>query len=67
MLVHRFLAWLRAKRRSSSEPQLTEGVIITARLRELRDVTKCNPSETDPTQAQNEDDQDKKNRDKFGT
>jgi hypothetical protein len=41
--------------------------MITARLRELRDVTKCNPSETDPTQAQNEDDQDKKNRDKFGT
>jgi len=67
MSVHRFLEWIRAKRPSSSEPQSKEGVMITTRLRELRDVTKCNPSEKDPTQAQNEDDQDKKNRDKFGT
>ena len=67
MLVHRFLAWLRAKRRSSSEPQLSEGVIISTRLKELRDVTKFNPSETGQTQIEGEDDQDKKNHDKFGT
>ena len=67
MLVHRFLAWLRAKRRSSSEPQLMEGVIISTRLRELRDVPKCNPSETGSTQIESEDNQDKRNHDKFGT
>jgi hypothetical protein len=67
MLVHRFLAWLRAKRRGSSEPQLTEGVIISTRLRELRDVTQCNPSETGSTQSESENDQDKRNHDKFGT
>jgi hypothetical protein len=68
MSVHRFLAWIRAKRRSVTQPQLSEGVIITTRLRELRDVTKCNSSETGPTQAQNnEGDQDKKKSEKFGT
>ena len=67
MPVHWFRAWIRAMCRSSVQPQLNEGVIITTRLRELRDVKKRNPNETGPTQAQNEDDQNKKNRDKCGT
>jgi len=67
MSVHRFLAWIRAKLRSSTESQLTEGVIISARLKELRDVTKFNPSETSQTQIESEDDQDKRSHDKFGT
>jgi hypothetical protein len=67
MSLHRFLAWIRAKHLSSIEPQLTEGFIISTRLKELRDVTKFNPSETVPTQIEREDDQDKRNHDKFGT
>lgn len=67
MSVYRFLAWIRAKRAGSTQPELEEGVIISTRLRELRDVTKCNPSETGSTQIESEDDRDKRNHDKFGT
>jgi hypothetical protein len=75
MSVHRFLAWISAKLRSSAHPDLSEGVMISTRLRELRDVPKSNPTEMGPTQTQNivpkqtqnEDDQGRKNRDKFGT
>jgi hypothetical protein len=67
MLLQRFLAWIRAKHRSSTEPQLTEGIIISTRLRELRDVTKSNPSETGSTQIERDDDHDTRSHDKFGT
>jgi hypothetical protein len=67
MSFHSFFAWIRATCRGSTPLEVEEGVVISTRLRELRSVTKCNPSEKSPTQAQDEDDEDKKNRDKFGT
>jgi hypothetical protein len=75
MSVHRFIAWIRARLRSSAHPDLSEGMIISTRLRELRDVPKSTPTEmgptqtqnTVPTQMQNEDHQGRRNRDKFGT
>jgi len=66
MSLHQFLAWIRAKRRSSTLIQ-EEGVIISTRLKELGNLAKCDPNEKGSTQTQSEDDQDKKNRDKFGT
>ena len=67
MSFHSFFAWIRATCRSSTPLEVEEGVVISTRLRELRSVTKSNPSEKGPTQTQDEDDEDKKNRDKFGT
>jgi len=67
MSLHQFLAWIRAKRRSSTPIQLEEGVIISTRLKELGNLANCDPNEKGSTPTQSEDDQDKKNRDKFGT
>ena len=67
MSVRRFFAWIRSKRHSSTQPQLNEGVIISTRLKELRDAPKCNPTEIGTAQTQNDGDQGRKNPDKFGT
>lgn len=67
MSLHQFLAWIRAKRHNLTPIQLEEGIIISTRLKELGNLTNCNPNEKGSTRTQREDDQDKKNRDKFGT
>jgi len=67
MSVHRFFAWIRSKCHSSTQPQLNEGVIISTRLRELRDAPKCNPTDIGTAQTHNNDAQSRKNPDKFGT
>ena len=67
MSLHGLLAWIRARRGSSTKPPAEPGVVISKRLKELLDVENPKPIETDSTQPEIEDDQDPMNRDKFGT
>jgi hypothetical protein len=67
MSLHGLPAWIRAKRRGLTHPQADQGIMISKRLKELLDVTNSKPVETASTQPQSEDDQNKTNRDKFGT
>ncbi len=67
MSLQRLLAWIRTKRRGSTQSQDDPGVVISARLKELLQVKNPEPVETTSTESPNEDDQDQLNRDKFGT
>jgi hypothetical protein len=67
MLLQRLLAWIRTKRRGSTQPQDEPGVVISTRLKELLQVKNPKPVETTSTESPDEDDQNQLNRDKFGT
>ncbi len=67
MSMQRLLAWIRMKRRGSTQCQDEPGVVISVRLKELLQVKNPEPVETTSTESPNEDDQDQLNRDKFGT
>ena len=67
MFLQRLLAWMRMKRRGSTQSQDDPGVVISTRLRELLQVKNPEPVETTSTESPNEDDQNQLNRDKFGT
>jgi hypothetical protein len=67
MSLHRLLAWIRTKRRGSTQPQDEPGVVISTRLKELRQVKSPKPVESASTEPHREDDQNQMNRDKFGT
>jgi hypothetical protein len=65
MSLHRLLAWIRTTRRDSTQLGAEEGLMISARLRDLSAGTNFQPAETAPTTEENERAQ--KNRDKSGT
>jgi hypothetical protein len=67
MFLQRLLAWIRMKRRGSTQSQDDPGVVISTRLKELLQVKNPKPVETTSTESPNEDDQNQLNRDKFGT
>jgi hypothetical protein len=67
MLLQRLLAWVRIKRRGSTQSQDEPGIVISTRLKELLQVKNPEPVETTSTKSPNEDDQNQLNRDKFGT
>ena len=67
MSLQRLLAWIRTKRRGSPQSQDDTGVVISTRLKELLQVKNPHPVEATSTESPNEDDQNRLNRDKFGT
>ncbi len=67
MSLQRLLAWIRTKRRGSTQSQDESGVVISARLRELLQVKDPGPVKTISTEFPIDDDQDRLNRGKFGT
>jgi len=60
MSLQRLLAWIRTKRRGSTQSQDDLGVVISARLKELLQVKNPEPVETTSTESPNEDDQDQR-------
>lgn len=68
MFLQRLLAWIRMKRRGSTQSQDDAGVVISTRLKELLPVKNPEPVETTFTESpNNEDDRNQLNREKFGT
>ena len=67
MSLQRLLAWIRTKRRGSTQSQDDTGVVISTRLKELLQVKNPHPVEATSTESHNEDDQNQLNRDTFGT
>ena len=67
MLLQRLLAWIRMKRRGSTQSQDDPGVVISTRLKELLQVKSPKPAETASPEPPIEDDENQMNRDKFGT
>ena len=67
MSLQRLLAWIKKKRRGSTQSQDESGVVISTRLKELLQVKNLEPVETTFTESSNEDDQTQLNREKFGT
>jgi hypothetical protein len=67
MSLQRLLAWIRTKRRGSTQSQDDPGVAISTRLKELLQAKNHESVETIATESPIEDDQNQRNRDKFGT
>jgi len=66
MSLQRLLAWIKTKRRASTQSPDEPGVVIYTRLKELLQVKNPEPVET-TSESPYENDQDQLNRDKFGT
>jgi len=64
MFLQWLLAWIRTKRRGSTQSQDDLGVVISTRLKQLLPVKDPKPA---PTQPPSKDSQNEKNRDRFGT
>jgi hypothetical protein len=67
MFLQRLLAWIRMKRRGSTQYQDETGVVISTRLKELLQVKNPEPVETTSTESPSEGDENQLNREKFGT
>ncbi len=67
MFLQRLLAWIRTKRRGSTQSQDDSGVVISTRLKELLQVKNPEPDKTTSTESSNEDQETQLNREKFGT
>jgi ABC-type lipoprotein release transport system permease subunit len=67
MSLQRLRAWIKKKRRGSTQSQDESGVVISKRLKELLQVKNPEPVETTSPESSNEDDQTQLNREKFGT
>ena len=67
MSLQRLLAWIRTKRRGSTQPQDDPGVVISTRLKELLQVKRPGQGETISAGTPSEDHQTQLKRDKFGT
>jgi len=67
MFLQRLFAWIRTKRRGSTQSQDDLGVVISTRLKQLLPVKDPKPVDTASTQPPSKDSQNEKNRDRFGT
>jgi len=67
MSLQRLLAWIKTKRRGSTQSQDDSGVVISTRLKELLQVKNPEPDKTTSTESSNEDQETQLNREKFGT
>ena len=67
MFLHRLLSWIRREGRGSTLPQDEPGVVISTRLKELLPVESAKTVETPFTDPPSEDDENRVNREKFGT
>ena len=67
MFMHRLLSWIRTTGNVSPEPQDEPGIIISRRLKELVPVERPKPVETVLTESPSEEEENRTNREKFGT